>query len=154
MNLKSKMYSLHTMIYLPATEELTNITKHAVYSTLKFKSTAFDQRHNLGFFCILFYFTNSLPIDLIKVAIWCWNQGSYFLFHTKAKLCTFHIRLLFTTAAHTGWIFYLRAQEGRTTTHTVLSHTFSYSLLDGCCAFIRHSGTGRRTVTLVGLISH
>ena len=35
-------------------------------------------------FCILFHFIKSLPINLIKVAIWSWNKGFYFLFHRKA----------------------------------------------------------------------
>ena len=40
------MYSLHITIYLPTTHKVKiNIIIHAVYSTLKSKSTAFYHRH-------------------------------------------------------------------------------------------------------------
>ena len=47
-------------------------------------------------FCILFHFTNSLPIDLIMLAIWYWNEGFYFLLYTEAGFSIFYIGLLFT----------------------------------------------------------
>ena len=47
-------------------------------------------------FCILFHLTNSLPIYLIKVAIWFWYEGFYFLFHAKYVFSTFDMGLLFT----------------------------------------------------------
>ena len=46
-NLNSKIYSVHTKIYLPATSKLKNIIKHVVYSTSKSKSTVF-YHHHLG----------------------------------------------------------------------------------------------------------
>ena len=58
-------------------------------------------------FCILFYFTNSLPINLIMVAIWYWNEVFYFLLHSKAAFTTFYLGLLFIPVASTEWTFYL-----------------------------------------------
>ena len=85
-------------MYSPATSKLKNVLKHVVYSTLKSKSMVFYHRYLT--ICILFDFTNSLPINLIKVAIWWWN----FLFYVVSPL--FIEGLLFTLTTSTGWIFY------------------------------------------------
>ena len=69
-----------------------------MYSTLKYKSTAFYSRH-LGFLHSLPFHTFSLHIELIMVVIWWWNQGFYFLFDSKACFSTFYIELLFTPTA-------------------------------------------------------
>ena len=45
---KSKIYSLHSKIYLPAISKFNSVLQHAVYSTLKSKSMAFYYRH-IGF---------------------------------------------------------------------------------------------------------
>ena len=58
-------------------------------------------------FCILFQFTNSLPIAVIKVAIWLWNQVFYFLFQSEVAFSTFYMGLLFTHTVWHGWILYL-----------------------------------------------
>ena len=46
------------------------------------------------------------PIHLIKVAIWYWNKGFYFLLHSRAGFSTCYIGLLFTRTVH-RWICYL-----------------------------------------------
>ena len=53
-------------------------------------------------FCIFAHFTIPLPLDLITVSIRYWNEGFYFLLHTKAGFSTFYIELLVTLAASTG----------------------------------------------------
>ena len=54
------------------------------------------------YFIQLFHLTNSLPINLIKVASRWWNQGFYFIFHTKSGFSTFYMALLFTPTANMG----------------------------------------------------
>ena len=66
----------------------------------------FYHRH-LGFFALSSISPDLSAVNLIKVAIWWWNQGFYFRFHTKAGFSTFYIELRFTPTASMGWIFYL-----------------------------------------------
>ena len=64
---KQNIWFIYSNIF---THKYTNMIKH-VYSTLKMKSTAFII--TILAFCTVSYFTNSLPLYLIKVAIWFWN---------------------------------------------------------------------------------
>ena len=60
---------LHSKIYLPTHYELKYVIKHDIYSTLNSKLAAFYHHHLGGFFLHSLRFTNSLPLELIRVAI-------------------------------------------------------------------------------------
>ena len=85
-NLRSKIYSLHVTIYLPTTYQLWIIIKHLINFKGEINCVLSMPSWLFG---IIFHFTNSLPINLMKVAIWYWNEGFYFLFHTKAGFSIF-----------------------------------------------------------------
>ena len=67
-NLKSKVYSMHSNIYVPAHFKLKYVIKYTVNLSLKSKLMVFYHCHLWVFFHSL-PFSNSLPIELIKVAI-------------------------------------------------------------------------------------
>ena len=93
--MENKIYVLHSKTYLPTTLKLKYVIKHVVYSTLKSKLTVFHH-HHLVFLWHSLPFTNSLPVELIRVDIWWWNKVFYFLFPSQVGFSTFYIGLFFT----------------------------------------------------------
>ena len=104
-NLKKKIYSLNSKLYLPAMYKVKYVIRYAAYSTLKSKSMMFCC-HHIVFFLHSLPFTNSLPNQLTRVAIWWWDQEFYFLFHAEAGFSTFYIGW-HSPVLWYGWIFYL-----------------------------------------------
>ena len=92
----------------------------------------FYRRHLVVIFWHSLPFTNSLPRELIRVAIWWWNQAFYFLFQSEAGFSTFYVRLLLTGTL--VWVNIL------STIHLNLGCLFGVVLYPsnnvGCCSLL------------------
>ena len=99
-NLKSKIYSIYSKIYLPETFKLKYVIKYAAYSTLKGKSMTF-YCHHIG--CFSFSSSHKLSSYRVNKAIALVGEPGILL---PLQVWSWFLHFLYKAALH-SWIFYL-----------------------------------------------